>query len=59
MYRIKVENPACVSRGVAEVRLDGELLPSNEIPLTADEQTHHVSVVLGEPKMLEIIISQS
>jgi cellobiose phosphorylase len=50
MYQIKVENPACVSRGVAEVRLDGELLPFNEIPLVDDKQSHHVLVVLGERK---------
>ena len=50
MYRIKVENPACVSLGVAEVRLDGELLESNEIPLVDDKQSHRVLVVLGERK---------
>jgi cyclic beta-1,2-glucan synthetase len=50
MYRIRVENPAGVCRGVAEVRLDGVLLPSNEIPLVEDQQSHHVSVILGERK---------
>jgi cyclic beta-1,2-glucan synthetase len=51
MYRIKVENPSCVCCGISEVRLDGELLPLNEIPMAADGQTHQVSVVLGEIKV--------
>jgi len=48
LYRIKVENPSGVCRGVAEVMLDGDVLPSNEIPLAVDGRTHQVSVVLGE-----------
>ncbi len=47
VYQIKVENPSCICRGVASVTLDGELLPSNEIPLANDERTHNVLVVLG------------
>jgi cyclic beta-1,2-glucan synthetase len=47
-YRIKVENPLGVSRGVASVELDGELLREDDIPLTDDAQTHNVRVVLGE-----------
>jgi len=47
-YRIRVENPACVCHGVTEVRLDGELLPSGEIPLVEDKQSHEVLVVLSE-----------
>jgi cyclic beta-1,2-glucan synthetase len=50
MYRIKVENASSVCHGIAEVRLDGELLPSNEIPLVEDKQSHKVLVVLGERK---------
>ncbi|MEP6946098.1 MAG: glucoamylase family protein [Acidobacteriota bacterium] len=52
LYRIKVENPSGFCRGVAEVRLDGELLPSNEIPIDADGQTHNVTILLGETKVL-------
>jgi cyclic beta-1,2-glucan synthetase len=47
-YRIKVENPLAVSRGVATVELDGALQPDDEVPLTDDGQTHIVRVVLGE-----------
>src|SRR5687768_7090497 len=47
-YRIKVENPLGVSRGVFTVELDGVLQPNDEIPLADDGQTHNVRVVLGE-----------
>jgi cyclic beta-1,2-glucan glucanotransferase len=47
-YRIKVENPLAVSRGVATVELDGALQPEDEVPLADDGQTHTVRVVLGE-----------
>jgi cyclic beta-1,2-glucan synthetase len=47
-YRIKVENPLAVSRGVATVELDGALQTDDNVPLTDDGQTHVVRVVLGE-----------
>jgi cyclic beta-1,2-glucan synthetase len=47
-WRIKVENPLGLSRGVATVELDGSLQPNDEIPLVDDSQTHNVRVVLGE-----------
>jgi cyclic beta-1,2-glucan synthetase len=47
-YRIRVENPLAVSRGVASVELDGALQPDDEIALAADEQNHIVRVVMGE-----------
>jgi cyclic beta-1,2-glucan synthetase len=47
-YQIKVENPLGVSRGVAEVWLDDEQLPSIEITLKDDEKLHRVRVVMGE-----------
>jgi cellobiose phosphorylase len=47
-YRIKVENPLAVSRGVATVELDAALQPGDEFPLSDDGQTHIVRVVLGE-----------
>ena len=50
LYRIKVENPSSVCRGVAEVLLDDKLLASGEIPLTDDGLTHQVRVTLGEIK---------
>jgi cyclic beta-1,2-glucan synthetase len=47
-FRIKVENPLAVSRGVATVELDGALQPDDEVQLADDGQTHNVRVVLGE-----------
>jgi cyclic beta-1,2-glucan synthetase len=47
-YRIMVENPTAVSRGVASVELDGKVLPGGEIPLVDDRVVHNVRVVLGE-----------
>ncbi|HKD16333.1 MAG TPA: glycosyl hydrolase family 65 protein, partial [Thermoanaerobaculia bacterium] len=48
-YQITVENPRGVSRGVAEVRLDGRGLrpDSDGVPLTDDGGIHRVDVLLG------------
>jgi cyclic beta-1,2-glucan synthetase len=48
IFRIKVENPLAVSRGVATVELDGTLQADDEVWLADDGQTHIVRVVLGE-----------
>jgi cyclic beta-1,2-glucan synthetase len=47
-YRIKVENPLSVSRGVESVELDGQRQGNDFIPLIDDGQTHNVRVVMGE-----------
>ncbi|MCM3869582.1 MAG: hypothetical protein ND895_02635 [Pyrinomonadaceae bacterium] len=47
-YRIKVENPLAVHRGVLTLELDGALQLAAEIQLADDGQTHTVRVVLGE-----------
>lgn len=47
-YRIKVENPIGISRGVARVEVDGELQPDDRVKLKDDGQQHSVLVVLGE-----------
>ncbi len=47
-YRIKVENPLAVHRGVIALELDGALQSVTEISLTDDGLTHNVRVVLGE-----------
>lgn len=47
-YRVTVENPKGVCRGVAGVTLDGTPLPHGDpIPLSDDAGTHEVRVVLG------------
>jgi cyclic beta-1,2-glucan synthetase len=47
-YRIKVENPQALSRGIESVLLDGRRQPSDEIALSDDGQTHEVRIVMGE-----------
>ncbi|HLE61501.1 MAG TPA: hypothetical protein VI750_00110, partial [Pyrinomonadaceae bacterium] len=47
-YRIKVENPHALNRGVAVVELDGVEQAPGAFPLDDDGQAHTVRVVLGE-----------
>ncbi|MBN2489808.1 MAG: hypothetical protein JXQ29_03040 [Planctomycetes bacterium] len=48
LYRITVENPKGVCRGVSRVRLDGTLLAGEAlVPLADDAREHQVQVVLG------------
>jgi cyclic beta-1,2-glucan synthetase len=48
LYRITVENPKGVCRGVSGVSLDGTLLPGESpVPLADDAREHQVQVVLG------------
>ena len=49
VYDIKVENPLGISKGVASVELDGEVLKGIEIHLTDDAGQHTVRIVMGEP----------
>ncbi|HKV32873.1 MAG TPA: glucoamylase family protein [Pyrinomonadaceae bacterium] len=51
VYRIKVENPLGVSRGVVSVEVDGTI--QSEIRLIDDEKTHNIRVVMGEPVTTE------
>jgi len=47
-YRIKVENPHALSRGVASVQVDGQDQREDQITLTDDGQVHQIRVVIGE-----------
>jgi cyclic beta-1,2-glucan synthetase len=48
MYRIKVENPSQVARGVALTELDGKLIAGPAgIPLADDGAVHTIRIVLG------------
>jgi cyclic beta-1,2-glucan synthetase len=48
LYRIAVENPDAVCRGVSSISLDGTPLPEDAlIPLSDDRLEHRVQVVLG------------
>jgi cyclic beta-1,2-glucan synthetase len=47
-YKIKVENPSSVSKGVALTELDGKILAgAANVPLTDDGKIHQLRVVLG------------
>jgi cyclic beta-1,2-glucan synthetase len=52
VYRIKVESPDEVNRGVKMVVLDGEILPGEEVPLVDDGQQHEVRVLMVERRYL-------
>jgi cellobiose phosphorylase len=47
MFHISVHNPQGVSKGVAETRVDGKLVPGNVIPLNLPGAEHQVEVWLG------------
>jgi cyclic beta-1,2-glucan synthetase len=48
IYKIRVENPSSVARGVALIELDGKLMAGHAgIPLSDDGAIHHIHVVLG------------
>ena len=49
VYRIRVENPLGVSRGIVSVEVDGDLQADGVIRLTDDEKTHNVRIIMGEP----------
>jgi cyclic beta-1,2-glucan synthetase len=51
VYRIKVENPLGVNRGVVSVEVDGTDQKDKAITLIDDEKTHNVRVVMGEPQI--------
>jgi cyclic beta-1,2-glucan synthetase len=48
-YEITVENPRGVSRGIAQIEVDGRILASGSasLPLSADGATHRVRAILG------------
>ncbi|MGH9369619.1 MAG: GH36-type glycosyl hydrolase domain-containing protein [Thermoanaerobaculia bacterium] len=46
-YRLTVENPRGVMRGVAAIALDGEPVATPRIPLVDDGREHRIAVTLG------------
>jgi cyclic beta-1,2-glucan synthetase len=49
VYRVEVENPSSICRGIAAVELDGAALDGIDVPLVDDGREHVVRVRLGEP----------
>jgi cyclic beta-1,2-glucan synthetase len=46
-YKISVENPHHINRGIQVIMLDGNPLPDSLIPLVDDGRLHEVRVVMG------------
>ena len=46
-YRILVDNSAGTGRGVRSVKLDGQRVPNDTVPLADDSKAHEVRVELG------------
>ncbi len=46
-YEIRIENPDGVSRGVAQITLDGTQIQGRDVPLHADGRAHTVVVRMG------------
>jgi cyclic beta-1,2-glucan synthetase len=51
VYRIKVENPLSVSRGVVAVEVDGIAQAEKAITLIDDDKTHNIRIIMGEPQI--------
>lgn len=47
-YRIRIENPHALARGVASVEFDGVVQKDDLLLLSNDGQTHEVRVMMGE-----------
>lgn len=52
LYRIEVENPQRIQKGIRKVLLDDREIEDNVIPLTDDEKEHHVVVTMGVEELL-------
>jgi cyclic beta-1,2-glucan synthetase len=46
-YKISVENPESINRGIRQILLDGNRLSKKLIPLVDDGQQHKVHVLMG------------
>lgn len=46
-YEITVENPKNVSKGIAEIIVDGKKIEVNILPIFNDKKTHAVRVIMG------------
>lgn len=46
-YKIEVQNPQHVNRGIQQILLDGKQISNNLVPLEDDGQPHEVQIVMG------------
>jgi cellobiose phosphorylase len=47
VYKIEIQNPDKVSKGVKSVTIDGKVHDGNLLPVFSDGKTHNVKIVLG------------
>jgi len=47
VYHIEIHNPRHICKGVKSVRVDGQEIDGNIVPVLSDARTHHVRVVMG------------
>jgi cellobiose phosphorylase len=47
LYEIHVRNPEALSKGISKIYLDGVTLDTREIPLTNDQMTHSIDILMG------------
>jgi cyclic beta-1,2-glucan synthetase len=52
-YRIQVENPHGVCRGIASVEVDGRSQEVAEIPISDDGKIHSIRITLGDRRLLQ------
>jgi cellobiose phosphorylase len=47
VYDIKISNPCHVYRGIKKIKVDGEGIEGNKVPVFVDDRIHEVEVTLG------------
>lgn len=47
MYKITVNNPEHISKGVKSLLVDGQEISGNVVPIYPEDETHHIEVILG------------
>jgi cyclic beta-1,2-glucan synthetase len=47
-YRIKIQNPRSLCRGIARVTVDGTIQEDDTVPLANDGKHHEVTVIMGD-----------
>ena len=46
-YRITVENPSHISKGIIKIYVDGDKISGSIVPVYGDNKTHQVRVIMG------------
>lgn len=46
-YAIEITNPNRVSKGIQEIRVNGELISGNIVPILSKDRVHRIDVIMG------------